>query len=299
MKFGKLENINQVDFSLPEDHLQTQRILNGEANLNPKVFFGCPAWGCKDWVGKIYPPKTKPTDFLNHYSKQFSTIEFNTTHYRIPTKQMVLAWKEKAQNGFKFCPKIPQNISHNHRLSGVGNLVTEFTDSVVLLEEKLGICFVQLHPTFSPKNAKILIQFAQDFPLPLAVEFRHPDWFSGNSETEKTFEELEKASVSAVITDVAGAREVLHTRLTTKTAVIRFVGNELHPTDFNRLDDWAEKLKNWFSQGLEQVYFFLHEPDDVLCPELTEHFIKTMNATLGIELPKLRFYNQEVQGSLF
>ena len=59
--------------------------------------------------------------------------------------------------------------------------------------------------------------------------------------------------MGAVITDTAGRRDCVHQRLTTPFAFIRFVGNNLHPTDYSRMDDWVERIQEWFDQGLERV----------------------------------------------
>ncbi len=82
---------------------------------------------------------------------------------------------------------------------------------------------------------------------------------------------LEQYHVSTVITDVAGRRDVLHQRLTTPSVIIRFVGNDLHETDFSRIDEWVEKLKTWFALGLHEVYFFTHEPDNIHAPRLAKY----------------------------
>lgn len=300
MKFGKLSDISAVDFSLPQDHPQTTKVLANASNSFEQLYFGCPAWGCKEWVGKIYPPKTKQADFLSYYAKQFNTIELNTTHYRIPMAEMVNKWVEKAGKKFRFCPKIPQSISHfGGNLQNVEALVDQFALSIHLMGEQLGICFMQLPPHFSPQHGHHLIRFIETFPLPLSIEFRHPDWFVPSEAVDKVFEAMEKRQVATVITDVAGRRDVCHMRLTSAVAVIRFVGNDLDPSDFTRLDQWMERLAAWREQGLETVYFFLHEPDDVHCPELAAEFIKKVNKELSLQLKPLRFYNQEVQGTLF
>ena len=289
MKFGKLTDISGVDFTLPEDHPQTTAVLAKAVDPFEQLYFGCPAWGCKDWVGKIYPPKTKQTDFLNYYAKQFTTIELNTTHYRIPTEEMVLKWNEKVGANFRFCPKIPQSISHfGGNLRNVDHLVDQFAVSINLMDRYLGICFMQLPPHFSAKYAQNLIQFINNFPLPLSIEFRHPDWFSDIEEAEEVYKVMEEKQVATVITDVAGRRDVCHMRLTSSTAVIRYVGNDLHPTDFSRLDGWMDRLSSWRDQGLKAVYFFLHEPDDVHCPELAQEFIAKVNDCLKLGLKKIR-----------
>src|SRR4030066_2383504 len=119
MDFGRPENIDSVDFTLPDDHTDTDKLLASLKKRKKKVtrvYVGCAKWGRKEWVGKIYPPKTKEKDFLHYYLEQFNSLELNATHYRIPALETVKKWKAEAQADFKFCPKFPQIISHIRRL---------------------------------------------------------------------------------------------------------------------------------------------------------------------------------------
>ena len=122
MKFGKLEDISQVNFTLPPTHPKTWQVLGNamrdRQNKDFNVYFGATGWSNKEWVGKWYPGSAKPKDYLYHYTRQFNTIELNTTHYRIPDNRTVDRWRETAPDGFLFCPKVPQLISHMRRMSG-------------------------------------------------------------------------------------------------------------------------------------------------------------------------------------
>ena len=267
MDFGKLSNIKNVDFTLPPDPLETLKILRGLPKQDglPRVYVGCTGWAMKEWVGHIYPKGAKPTDFLHHYSRQFNTIEMNTTHYRTPSALDIQKWFDATPADFRFAPKMLQTISHSHNLGFGTGLTAEFCEAILGLEEKLGVCFMQMPPHFQYKNLPILEAFLRNFPknVPLALEIRHEEWFSNPHYFDKLFHLLENNLVSTVITDVAGRRDVLHQRLTTGSVVIRFVGNNLHPTDFTRLDEWVLRLKKWFEAGLHEVYFFTHEQRDV------------------------------------
>ncbi|MEZ4956968.1 MAG: DUF72 domain-containing protein [Saprospiraceae bacterium] len=124
---------------------------------------------------------------------------------------------------------------------------------------------------------------------PISVEVRHESWFAEAENLEQLAAVLEQYGASTVITDVAGRRDVCHARLTSNLAVIRFVGNGLHPTDFTRIDAWVEKLKHWFENGLKAAYFFTHEPDNVLAPDLAVYLSnkireKTTIQTRGPEI---------------
>ncbi len=271
MKFGKLPDISQVDFSLPPDPSFTQAHLAQLPSTTSlaEFYIGCTGWGMKEWVGKVYPPKTPAKEYLWYYSRQFNTIELNTTHYRIPTPSMVEKWKKEAAADFRFCPKIPQSISHSADLALNNQLIETFCLSIGGLEEKLGCCFMQLPPYFGVDRLPLLERFMERWPkeLSLAIEFRHESWFT--TESTAAWEALSASNITTVITDVAGRRDVLHQFLTTDKVMVRFVGNALHPTDYQRIDEWVLRLAEWLQQGIREVYFFPHEPDNILAPDLS------------------------------
>ena len=255
MKFGKLPDISRVNFTLPPDHPQTNDALSQVPKRGePQVYVGSARWGEKDLVGKIYPPKTPPTDFLTHYSHHFSTIELNTTHYRIPTPELVQQWCEKTEPSFVFCPKAPQLISHQADFGQSLRATDQFLRGLYAFRDQLGIPFLQLPPSFSPQIGKSLFTYLSDWPsdVPLAVEFRHPDWFSNARIRDRAFDLLEERRISPVITDTAGRRDVIHQRLTTDSVFIRFVGNRLHATDYLRIDTWVRRIERWLkAEGLQ------------------------------------------------
>ena len=124
MKFGKVENPEEIDFTLPPDHPDTQVVLNSKAkNSKPQLYVGCAKWNKQD-LKNFYPRGTK--DELGYYSRQFNSIELNATFYRLFPKDQFEKWQEKVPDGFKFFPKITQTISHLKRLIDAEKLLPEY-----------------------------------------------------------------------------------------------------------------------------------------------------------------------------
>jgi len=302
MKFGKLESLEGVDFSLPPSHKANEALAaNWKKDGATAFYMGCPAWSCKEWVGKIYPSNAKDKDFLNHYGKQFNTIELNTTFYRTPEAKTVGRWAASVPEGFRFCPKFSKQITHFRRLNNVRQLTESFCETFLPLGEKLGTFFVQLPPNFSTNEFGKLEGFIKNFPLGyrVAIEFRHESWFETASTFQEVTDMLQSHGQVALITDVAGRRDVLHQRLTCEEVMIRFVGNNLHATDYRRAEAWVKRLQEWAQLGLKRVYFFLHEPDDVLCPELGKYMADQLNKHTDLQAKAPVFYPKDVQSSLF
>ena len=95
---------------------------------------------------------------------------------------------------------------------------------------------------------------------------------------------MEAAGHGTVITDVAGRRDVLHMQLTTPVLMLRFVGNGLHPTDYQRSDDWIARIADWWQRGLQAAYIFIHQPVMTQVPAFTGYWARGLNAAIGSKL---------------
>lgn len=283
MKFGSVDNPDEIDFSLPDDHPGTEQILSKKGGSGlPELSVGCAKWNRQD-LKNFYPKGVE--DELEYYGTQFNAVELNATFYRNFPEETIRGWYEKVPDHFRFFPKVYQQLSHRKWLSDIDEAKENYLDSVVHFEDKLGTIFLQLRDNFKPKFFERVRDFIENWPegFPLAVEFRHPDWFHDSSVAEELYQLLEENDVAIVIVDTAGRRDLLHMRLTNSEAFIRYVGAN-HPSDYTRLDDWVERLKTWSDQGLEQIHFFVHQNEEKASPLLSAHFIKNLNEGIGTDL---------------
>ncbi len=102
-----------------------------------------------------------------------------------------------------------------------------------------------------------------------------------------------------VITDVAGRRDVLHQRVTSNTVVIRFVGNNLHDSDYQRLNDWIERLYHWNLNGVENIYFFVHQPQSDLAIDTAIYFAAQLNQKHKIVAKSPQLLKLDIQQTFF
>lgn len=294
MDFGRVspKELRHVDFTLPKDPPLTRKVLSASApNARVKVFVGCSKWGRKEWVGKIYPEKTKESQFFDEYVKHYNSIELNATHYRV-NEEDIRKWNEKAgKKKFIFCPKVPQSISHfssAFQKPGTMEKLDEFLAAVSLFGKHLGPVFLQLSDKFGPKNKEQLYAFLKTLPRDLQwfLEVRHKEWFLPEVQPA-FFSELHKLKIGAVITDTAGRRDCCHMHVTTKSTFIRYVGNSLHESDYTRIDDWVKRIRKWLAGGLKELYFFMHMHDEALSPELSLYLAEELNrkCKLDVQLP--------------
>lgn len=309
MEFGKVQYIDNIDLTLPPDDPVTDRMWTQQragAGQKPlRVRVGGTEWGRSSWVGRVYPRGTNSRDFLTAYARQFSTVEGNTLYYGLQPPAVIQRWAASTGEDFRFCPKFLESISHKQQLVNVTADTTAFIEEVRHFGARLGPAFLQLSESFGPDRAMVLQNYVRALPrdLRVCVELRHPDWFGPSvppvvGQTMDLFREL---GIGTVMTDVAGRRDVLHMRLTTPMAFIRFVTNGRHPLDYKRADSWAERLAAWAAAGLEEVYFFVHSPEEQTSPEMMAYVIGRFNERLGagIHPPNLANGGQAETLSLF
>ncbi len=294
MDFGRVpeEELNKIDFSLPAEPSFNKTVLKGKPVKDPKVYVGCAKWGRTEWVGKIYLLKTKEKDFLDHYVQHYNSIELNATHYKVYGEAGIKKWTDKAGGkDFKFCPKMYQGVTHRGSLKGKNFITNEFFRGIAAFEVNLGPIFIQVSEPFSPKRKEELFEFLKSLPTDLQffMEVRHPSWFAKEEIKNELFSALKEMNIGAVITDTAGRRDCAHMYLTLPKTFIRYVGKSLHETDYTRIDEWVNRMKNWLDKGLEELYFFMHMHDEATSPELTVYLIDKMNKELGLNLIKPKF----------
>jgi uncharacterized protein YecE (DUF72 family) len=282
MKFGQVPNPEEIDFTIPRDHPDTKRVLKSSKGDGFKAYVGCAKWNKSD-LKNFYPRGTK--DELGYYSTQFNCIELNATFYRLFPASTFEKWHETVPEGFKFFPKFEQSISHFKRLKEVEERVDRNVERFSLLREKLGMPFLQMHNNFGPKDFDRVKNFVTNwkYDIPLAVEFRKTDWYCDAEVSAELYDLLETNGIANVLVDTAGRRDLMHMRLTTPSAFVRWVGAN-HESDYTRLDDWIKRIAAWKKQGLKELYFFVHQNIEKESPLLSAYFIKRLNKKIGTDL---------------
>ncbi|NVM66958.1 uncharacterized protein YecE (DUF72 family) [Mucilaginibacter sp. SG538B] len=289
MHFGRNDaEILNFDYHLPADTSPTTALLQKSKNSgNFKAYVGAPKWGYKNWLGGMYPRKTKDAEFLGIYAAHFNAVELSATFYQPQSPDRMFAWKQMVQAvpGFKFCPKFPQSITHMRRFRNVEEQTNEFYTGIAALGEHLGPLFLQLADNFTPNSFNDLKAYLAALPLdvPVFIEARNKNWFAVDEYRSNLFNSLRELNMGAVIADTAGRRDCLHMELTIPHAFIRFVNGGDEQTDRLRLDEWVNRLKVWKEQGLQSLYFFIHAGD---APSLSmyNYFIAKLNRELELTI---------------
>jgi uncharacterized protein YecE (DUF72 family) len=313
MDFGRIHNIADIDFSLPPDDMLTNELFDSlktekgipAGQVPVKIHVGCTEWGRKGWVGKVYPKGAKEKEFLAHYTKQFNCVELNALFYNLQPKQVIERWASMAGPEFRFCPKFSNTISHIGQLKNVEQETDLYLDHMLSFGSRLGPSFLQLSEAFGPNRAQVIQDYVRKLPrdFTVCVELRHEGWFAADApecgvlgkdaaparDTWQLFREL---GIGSVITDTPGRRDCLHMKLTAPIVFIRYVGNNLHPTDLLRIDAWVDRIKTWIDKGLKAVYFIVHNPEELSSPEMCRYVVEQFNSKCGMDLKPPKLLNE-------
>lgn len=157
---------------------QSAGLIDTEAEL-PPVLIGTCAWSFEDWEGVFYPPHLPQGQRLPFYARHLATVEIDSTFYATPTPQTARHWVEVTPPGFVFSCKMPREITHERKLRGSRELLTQFLRGIEPLQPKLGAVLIQLPPYANPKHDEdALRDFLALLPREprFAVEFRDPAW---------------------------------------------------------------------------------------------------------------------------
>ncbi|HET7500841.1 MAG TPA: DUF72 domain-containing protein [Kofleriaceae bacterium] len=247
-------------------------------------YLGCPGWGTKTWVGRLFPTGTRPTEFLERYAQVFNTVEGNTTFYALPGPDIVERWREQVPADFRFCFKFPREVTHDKLLIDCAVEVRTFLDRVLPLGDKLGTLFLQLPPRFDGTMLPRLRSFLGRLPrdLDYAVELRHEVFFQAGREEAELMALLRERGVDLVTMDARGlhagkslalaevrARKPslpVLVRATGDRPIVRCVPHEDFAAARPFVEPWAAQIARWIGEG-KRPYFFMHAPDDTFAPE--------------------------------
>jgi uncharacterized protein YecE (DUF72 family) len=256
-------------------------------------YLGCPGWGVKTWVGRLFPSGTRPTEFLERYARVFNTVEGNTTFYALPPAETVARWRDQVPDSFRFCFKFPRTITHDKLLVDCAGEVATFLERVAPLGAKLGTLFLQLPPQFDGTRLSRLDRFLASLPAGgrYAVEFRHEAFFRGEPEApgapdgpegNEALALLRARGVDLVVMDTRGLhagnslalaevrarkpRMPVIMRATAAQPLVRCVPHESFDATRPFVEPWAAQIARWIALG-KRPYFFMHAPDDTFAPE--------------------------------
>lgn len=122
---------------------------------------------------------------LARYAQTLHGVEINSSFYRPHAPKLYSKWAAAVPERFRFSVKMPKAITHEQRLLDCDELLCDFLDQLRGLGARLGCILIQLPPSLE-YDASLVGAFFELFRAlhngPLAVEPRHPSWFTRDAD---------------------------------------------------------------------------------------------------------------------
>jgi uncharacterized protein YecE (DUF72 family) len=197
------------------------------------LYVGTSGFSYPTWKPDFYPAGTKAGDFLRTYAERLSTVELNTTGYRLPEEAQFRRWAEETPDGFRFAVKMP----HPNRLAA-------FSERVRNLGERLGPVRIVIQQARDDAFLARLLD-SVDPDVSWALDFRHASWAGVDTNAA--------VAVNAVESD----------------ASFRYLRLREPPYDEAGLAAWAERIRPVLADGVDVFAYFKHE-DEPTAPAYAE-----------------------------
>lgn len=213
--------------------------------MSATVYLGTQGFSYPDWIGTFYPPRSKQEHYLPFYVRVFDSVELDTTFYHPPSASVVRSWARIAPENFRFTAKVPQRITHEARLSEMGEHLQAFIAALSGLGPRLGPLLVQLPAEFThdDDNAGVLDRFLAAKPAEarIAVEFRHRSW-----QQPAVYDLLRKYNAAFAWTDWRDLPAV--SEVTADFLYVRWLGDRAAIEKYDRTQiDRTGKFETWES----------------------------------------------------
>ncbi len=268
-----------------------------------QVRVGTSSFTAAGWKGTFYPEGLKSTNYLNYYSKQFDTVEIDSTWYGPPSERTVRNWYAQTPDNFIFSAKVPQVVTHERCLEGCDEEMSAFLRTMELLGPKLGVLLLQF-PYFNKQLfatadpfVRRLEAFLKKLPtgFKFAVEIRNKTWLTpqfqqllcahGVSLTmidhpwmptaEGWFEEEDPLTAQFGYVRLLGDRYAIEEKTKTwdKTVVDRS----------REMQDWTSACERITKRGME-VFVYINNHYAGHAPASVREFLTRWRKSQGIEV---------------
>jgi uncharacterized protein YecE (DUF72 family) len=217
-------------------------VATGQSSL-AGVHVGTSGWSYPSWKPGFYPAGTDAREFLSFYAQRLTTVELNTTGYRLPAEEQFARWAEATPPGFTFAPKLPGNRPR---------IVAEFASRVRLLGERLGPTRVSLKSARDEGMVRLILG-SLDPDFRVAFDLEHPSWDG----IEPTLSAAGAVRVNDLEHD----------------APFRYVRFRDPPYSEDDLRGWADRLR-----GIDvPLYAYFRHEEEPTAPRYAQRLLELLN----------------------
>lgn len=206
------------------------------------------------WRGTFYTKTCKEAHMLGELGQRLSTVEINSTFYKLPEPHVMEKWASQVPDGFRFAVKAPRRITHIRRLNDVGEQVTELLQTTSALGDKLAVVLFQLPSNFKSNLDRLdglLSALEAHGSGRYAIEFRHETWF-----TDEVLSRLRAKNVALCLSDEGEGEKAVPWVPTADFGYLRLRKNKYPPKQLA-----AVAVRVNAEAWTEALAYFKHEPD--------------------------------------
>jgi uncharacterized protein YecE (DUF72 family) len=207
-----------------------------------------------------YPVEFRDKSRLCYYASLMSTIEINSSFYKMPMPSTMRKWAADVPNNFLFTFKLFKEITHNKDLAFDPAVVSKFLEVIRNVGDKKGCLLVQFPPSvrighFSQLRYLMSILRNNDPSMEwkIALEFRHSSLY-----VDEVYELLEIYQLGMVIHDKTPANSpIMETH--PDFVYLRFHGpggNYRGNYHDDVLYDYASYVSEWLAEGKKVFVYF-------------------------------------------
>jgi uncharacterized protein YecE (DUF72 family) len=257
---------------------------------------GTSSWSSLDWRGHFYPASIEPGEMISSYASRLSTVEIDSTWYRMPSQAMVDAWNHRTPEGFIFSAKVPRVISHDKYLEGCEDDLGQFVTIMSRLGKKLGPMVLQFPYVAKGKDPdeyargadflRRLKNFVCILPegFQWAVEIRNATWIR-----TELLDTLRSRGISLVFIDYYTMDPLPKLALkegvfTAPFAYIRFLGNH------KQMDQAVEKARAEGRRKSDWESLLVDRTAQI------KHWLPAIRDLVAREVPTYIYFNNHYAG---
>jgi uncharacterized protein YecE (DUF72 family) len=264
-----------------------------------KLHVGCAMWSLAAWQGRELPHPLPPRDRLRAYATWCNAVEGNTTFYATPSLETVRSWAEQTRPDFRFLLKLPRPITHERRLTDVGEPLAAFLGAIEPLGPRVHALWVQLPPSFVPGDLDALAGFLRRLPgtYRYAVEVRHRAFFEDPRWEQRLEQVLGEVGAEWVTFDTTVLYESppssdmereawekkprlpRRSRALTANPIVRYIGRDDPQITAAGWRPWLDTVVGWLREGRSPT-IFIHTPDNAAALSLARRFHDEVRARL-------------------
>jgi len=216
--------------------------------VSGRIRVGIGGWSYKPWRETFYPPEIKSSQELEWASRQVTSIEINSTFYRLQKPAVFAKWRDATPDDFLFSIKAPRFIVQRKSLAdGVDGVHRFMASGIAELHHKLGSILWQLDPAHTFESDDLsrflgaLPKSIDTRPLRHALNVRHESF------RDKNFIACAREHGVAVVFEDDNHHPAI-AEVTADFVYARLRRSEAsQPTGYSKaaLHDWCKRAQAW------------------------------------------------------